>query len=135
LVFIYSLVASQHQNKLLKINIVVTIVNIIWNIILIPKYSFMWAGIVTLLSQILLMILWYFATRKLILFHLSFSFIFINILFGVLVYFVWSFLLSSFSVGLYFDFFVFWWLLFFFYSLFLYIILRFYCFKNIHLEV
>jgi O-antigen/teichoic acid export membrane protein len=29
LVFIYSLVASQHQNKLLKINIVVTIVNII----------------------------------------------------------------------------------------------------------
>jgi O-antigen/teichoic acid export membrane protein len=43
LVFIYSLVASDNQGKLLKINIIVTIFNIIGNMILIPKYSFIGA--------------------------------------------------------------------------------------------
>jgi len=55
LVFIYILIAVKKQSRLLKINLVVTIFNIVWNIILIPKYSFMWAGITTVLSQILLL--------------------------------------------------------------------------------
>ncbi len=40
LIFIYTLIASHHQSKLLKINIVVTIFNLIGNVFLIPYYSF-----------------------------------------------------------------------------------------------
>jgi len=124
LVFIYSLVASNNQGKLLKINIVVTIFNIIWNIILIPKYSFIWAGIITLLSQVLLMILWYFYTKKLIHFHLPFVFVLKNVVFWIVIYFIWYYTLSYLSLWLYGDFIVYGWLLFGIYALFLYIILR-----------
>ncbi|QFR38937.1 oligosaccharide flippase family protein [Candidatus Gracilibacteria bacterium 28_42_T64] len=103
LVFIYTLVASKNQSKLLYINIIVTLFNIVGNIILIPKYSFMGAGIVTLLSQILLMILGYFYTRKLITFSLPSLFIMKNILFGAIIYFVGFYILAHFSLGLYLD--------------------------------
>jgi O-antigen/teichoic acid export membrane protein len=124
LVFIYCLVASDNQWKLLKINIIVTIFNIIWNILLIPKYSFIWAWIVTLLSQILLMVLWYFYTRKLIQFHLPFFFVLKNLILGAIIYFIWYYLLMNFSVWLYFDFIVYGGWLFLFYVLFLYFILK-----------
>lgn len=104
LVFIYSLVASENQNKLLKINIIVTIFNIIWNIILIPKFSFIWAWIITLCSQILLLVLGFIATRKLIKFHLPFNFALKNILFWTFIYFLWNFLITNYSFGLYIDF-------------------------------
>jgi len=120
LVFIYSLVASNNQGKLLKINIIVTIFNILWNIILIPKYSFMGAGIITLLSQILLMFLGYFYTRKLIHFHLPFVFVLKNLVFAVLIYSIWYYMLSYLSLWLYADFIVYGLLLFGVYSLFLY---------------
>lgn len=55
LAFIYMFIASEKQSFLLKVNIFVTIFNIVWNIYLIPEYSFVWAAIVTLLSQVLLM--------------------------------------------------------------------------------
>jgi len=54
--FIYMLIASEKQGILLWINSWVTALNIIGNIILIPYYSFYWAAIVTLVSQILLTI-------------------------------------------------------------------------------
>lgn len=57
LAFIYVLIASERQSLLLKINIVITLINIIGNIILIPYYSFIWAAIITLVSQALLMII------------------------------------------------------------------------------
>ena len=120
LVFIYSLVASNNQGKLLKINIIVTIFNILWNIILIPKYRFMGAGIITLLSQILLMFLGYFYTRKLIHFHLPFVFVLKNLVFAVLIYSIWYYMLSYLSLWLYADFIVYGLLLFGVYSLFLY---------------
>lgn len=125
LVFIYCLVAANQQSKLLKINIIVTLFNIIGNIILIPKYSFIGAGIVTLLSQIFLMILAYFATKKLIIFHLPLAFVVKNIIFGALVYTFWYIVLFRFSVGLYFDFFIYGWILFAFYCFFLYRSFRF----------
>lgn len=116
LVFIYSLVASENQSKLLKINIVVTIFNIIWNIILIPHLSFIWAWIVTLLSQILLTLMWYFATKKLIRFHLPFLFIIKNVLLWIIIYFLWYFLLENYKFWLYIDFLLYWGLLFTIYS-------------------
>lgn len=120
LVFIYSLVASNNQNKLLKINIIVTLFNIIWNIILIPKYSFIWAWIITILSQILLMILWYFYTNKLIKIKLPFIFILINLMFWIFIYLFWLFILNNYSYWLYFDFIVYWISLFLIYCVFLF---------------
>jgi O-antigen/teichoic acid export membrane protein len=108
LVFIYSLLASENQSKLLKINIIVTIFNIVWNILLIPKYSFIWAWIITLLSQILLTFMWYYYTRNLIRFHLPFLFILKNLFVWVLIFILWYFVLNNYSVWLYFDFLVYW---------------------------
>ena len=120
LVFIYSLVASENQSRLLKINIIVTIFNIVWNIILIPKYSFIWAWIITLLSQILLTFMWYYYTRKLIKFHLPILFILKNIIIWIVVFLCWHYVLNSFPVWLYFDFIVYGWILFSVYSTILY---------------
>lgn len=64
LLFQYVFIAAEKQSELLKINIAITLFNIVWNIILIPKYSFVWAGIVTVISQFLLMILAYFYSQK-----------------------------------------------------------------------
>jgi O-antigen/teichoic acid export membrane protein len=55
LAFIYVLIASERQWLLLKINIWITLINIIGNIILIPYYSFIWAAVITLISQGILM--------------------------------------------------------------------------------
>lgn len=117
LVFIYSLVASENQSRLLKINIIVTIINIIWNIILIPKYSFMWAWFVTVLSQITLTILWYYYTKKLIKFNLPIFFVIKNIILWIIVYLLWIYILNNYSIWLYFDFLIYWGVLFFIYVL------------------
>lgn len=103
LVFIYALIATKNQSKLLKINIIVTIVNIIWNILLIPYLSFIWAWIVTLISQILLMILGYIYTTKIINFIIPWKLIMRNIVLW-LVMLTWGYyVLNNHSVGLYFD--------------------------------
>lgn len=130
LVFIYTFVASENQHKLLKINIIVTIFNFIWNIILIPYYSFIWAWIITLLSQILLFILWYFWTKNIVKFNFPIKFLFINIVFSIFLYFFWYVILKNFSFywkikyWLYIDFFVYWWLLFIIYIIFYFLIYK-----------
>lgn len=106
LVFIYVLVAAEKQSKLLKINIFITIFNIVWNILLIPKYSFMWAWFTTLLSQILLFIFWYYHTKKLIDFKFPIFFIVRVILVSIIIFLFWYYLTSNFSKWLYFDFIV-----------------------------
>lgn len=111
LVFIYVLVAAEKQSKLLKINIFITIFNIVWNIILIPKYSFMWAWITTLLSQILLFIFWYYHTKKLIDFRFPLFFISRVILFSTFIFLVWTYILDNLSIWLYFDFIIYSWLI------------------------
>ena len=75
LVFSYLLVATERQNRLLKISIILTIVNIVWNIIMIPKYSFIWAGIVTVFTQILFLALAYFFSRDILKFKFPIAFI------------------------------------------------------------
>lgn len=130
LVFIYTFVASEKQNRLLKINIIVTIFNFLWNLFFIPIFSFIWSWIVTLLSQILLFILWYFWTKDLINFKFPFKFIFINIFFSFIIYYFWYFLLHNFSFKetlkywLYIDFFGFWFLIFFIYVIFYLIVYK-----------
>lgn len=61
---IYLLIASEKQSLLLKINIVIALINIIWNILFIPKYSFYGASFVTLVSQILLFLVTYITITK-----------------------------------------------------------------------
>jgi hypothetical protein len=73
---------------------------------LIPKYSFIWAWITTLLSQVLLCILGYYYTNRLVTIKLPWSFMFRVILIWSLIFFFWKYLLVHFSLGLYFDFFV-----------------------------
>ncbi len=124
LVFIYSLVASENQSRLLKINIIVTIINIVWNIILIPKYSFMWAWVVTLFSQIILTFMWYYYTRKLIKFSLPVLFILKNIAIWTIIFLLWYFVLNNYPVWLYFDFIVYGWILFCIYAVILFLEFR-----------
>lgn len=120
LVFIYILIATNHQSKLLKINIVVTVFNIIWNIILIPIYSFIWAWIITLFSQILLMSLWYFYCRHIVQFKFPWQDMVKNILFWICIFFIWRFLLHNFSLGVVLDMLLYWGFLFAIYCWFFY---------------
>ncbi len=124
LVFIYSLIVIKKQSLLLKINIIITIFNIIWNIILIPKYSFIWAWITTLLSQILLMLFTYFYTNKYIKIKIPFLYILKVIFLWVFIYMFWLFLLNNYSVWLYIDILLYWFLLLIIYLLFIYIFLN-----------
>ncbi len=62
--FTYILIAQNKQRKMLTINAVVAVFNIIGNIIIIPYYSFIGSAYVTLASQILLFLLVVYATRE-----------------------------------------------------------------------
>ncbi len=66
LIFNYIFISSKKEKLLLYINIFITLFNIIWNIILIPKYSYMWAWVITLISQIILCLLWFIFSRTII---------------------------------------------------------------------
>lgn len=70
-IFNYVLIATKNESRILKINIFVTLINILGNILLIPKFSFMWSAIVTVISQITLLILWFFATKDIL--HLKWN--------------------------------------------------------------
>ena len=67
--FTYILIAHDEQKKLLKINLIITIANLIGNIALIPFFSFVGSAWVTLVCQILLLIQTYWATRHLVPFN------------------------------------------------------------------
>ncbi len=105
-VFIYTLMASENQKSLLKINIAVTLVNVIWNLILIPKYSFMGAWVVTICSQVLLFICTFYTARKKLGITLPYPAIARNIVFGIALFWFGYFLLENYARSLYFDFFV-----------------------------
>jgi O-antigen/teichoic acid export membrane protein len=122
--FIYVLISSNNESKLLKINMVVAIFNIIGNIIVIPKFSFMWSWIITVLSQILLLMLWYLETRNITKFNIPIKYILINILFSIFIYILWIKLITWYSISLYFDVIVYWWLLWFIFLIFYYYLYR-----------
>lgn len=116
IVFSYLLISMDNQKKLLKISIILTLVNIIWNIILIPYFSFMWAWVVTVITQIIFLFLVYFETNKYIKIKLPFKFIFLVWSFWILIYFITNFIIWNFHLGLYLDL-IYWIIFFLLYSL------------------
>jgi len=98
LLFQYIFIAAEKQSDLLKINIAITLFNIIWNIILIPKYSFLWAWIVTVLSQFLLMILAYFYSRKITQFQIPKKETWLILISAIFLYVVIDFLYATISL-------------------------------------
>ena len=108
LLFIYIFIAAKKQSTLLKINIFVTLLNIIWNIILIPKYSFVWAWIITLISQIVLMIICYFWSKKILSFSIPWIYIIKAIWTALCCIIIGYFLLSFFSFWLFYDLILIW---------------------------
>lgn len=120
LVFIYTLIASNQQSKLLRINLIVTLINIIWNIILIPYLSFMWAWIVTIISQLVLMILWYFYTRQTVSVSIGLWFIFRHLIFAITLFFLWYYIMDKYPLGNILSILIYGFGLFWFYMLFFY---------------
>ncbi len=116
--FNYIFIASKNEGILLKINIFITLFNIIGNIIFIPKYSFMWAAYVTLASQILLFILWWYFSRNISHFRFDIKYIIGNLLIGVIIFMVWSWAVAFFHLWFFLEMFLFWGILFFFYFIF-----------------
>jgi len=119
-IFNYIFISSNNEKVLLKINIFITIFNIVWNIILIPIYSFIWAWIVTLISQILLLVLGYIYSRPIIKFKLPFMYVLYVVVFSFIVYLWGYYLISNYSIWLFFDIFIYGWILFVIYTWFLY---------------
>lgn len=122
--FIYILISSNNQSKLLKINIIVALFNIIWNIIVIPKFSFMGSAIVTVLSQVLLFMIWYIETKKITKFHFPVKFIIFNILFSIFMYIIWNLFLTNFSISFYSDIFIYGSIIWFLYIWFFYLLYK-----------
>ncbi|MBP8016834.1 oligosaccharide flippase family protein, partial [Candidatus Gracilibacteria bacterium] len=81
-IFTYLLIAAGEQGRLLKINFYITIVNIIGNIILIPRLSFIGSSISTLISQIILLVYTYIASRHVFRFNFIPSFTIGTLLIG-----------------------------------------------------
>lgn len=82
--FTYLLIAHDEQKKLLRINLIITLANLVGNIALIPFYSFVGSAWVTLVCQILLLVFTYRATRHLVRFNFLSSFTLSTIFFAVL---------------------------------------------------
>ncbi len=112
LVFSYILVATERQNRLLKISIILTLVNIIWNILLIPYLSFIWAWLVTVFTQILFLILTYYYSKDVINFKFPISFMFKIFIIWIFIYFLAKILVTDFNLGWYYNliywFWIFW---------------------------
>jgi len=109
LAFIYVLIASERQWLLLKINIYITLLNIIWNVLLIPHYSFIWAAVVTLVSQAVLM----WVTAYIVLRQYSISKKYIisickTLLLWIIIYIAFTTTIFYFSFPALFNVFIFW---------------------------
>lgn len=124
LLFIYIFIASKKQSIMLKINIFITIFNIIWNILIIPKYSFIWSWIITLISQIILFILCYIYSNKIIKFKIPFLFSFLILIISWIIFALWSYLLENYKIWLFQDLILYWSLLSTIYTWFLYLIFK-----------
>ncbi len=117
LIFSYLLVATERQNRLLIISIILTIINIIWNIIFIPYLSFIWAWIVTVITQISFLILSYLFTKDILTFKFPLKFILYTSIFWIILYILWTYLINNLSLWLYLDL-IYWMILFWIYGIF-----------------
>ena len=62
--YTYILIARGEQRKMMYINAVIALINIIGNIIFIPLYSFIGSAWVTLITQVLLLVVTFSVTYK-----------------------------------------------------------------------
>ena len=107
-IFNYIFIASKHEKKLLHINIFITIFNIIWNIIFIPYFSFIWSACVTLASQILLCILWYYFSRKIVKFEMPIIYMLKISILSIIIFLFWKYLILNFSISNVLDIIIYW---------------------------
>ena len=88
--FAYVLVAVDKQKKLLVINLTVVIFNVVLNLILIPKYGFCGAGVATIISQALVLILTFRESKKIISIPIQvskfFRIVFAGVLMGLIIF-------------------------------------------------
>jgi len=71
--FTFVLIASGNQKKILRINLVGVIFNVLTNLIFIPRYGFIAAGIITIFSEMIVLALTYLECRKTIRIPLDFK--------------------------------------------------------------
>lgn len=67
------LIANDERKKLIKISITVVLFNLVANLIVIPRYSFVGAAATTLLSELLLFIINYSVTKKILKYKINLS--------------------------------------------------------------
>ncbi|USN58465.1 MAG: polysaccharide biosynthesis C-terminal domain-containing protein [Candidatus Peribacteria bacterium] len=103
LLSIYIFITVKKHTIILWINIIITLVNILGNIWLIPKFSFMGAGVVTLFSQILLFVMTYLFSRKYISFAIPGVFTLGAVVISTWIYVIGFWLLTYMSVTPLFD--------------------------------
>jgi O-antigen/teichoic acid export membrane protein len=101
IIFSYLLIATDNQKKLLKISIILTIINIIWNILLIPHYSFIWAWLVTVLTQVVFLVLVYTQAKKIINFKIPYIFMLYVLFLWLIIYLILSFLVNNYYFNIY----------------------------------
>jgi O-antigen/teichoic acid export membrane protein len=88
--FGYILVAFEKQKKLLVINLVVVIFNIVFNLLAIPYYGFRGAAVTTIFSELLVLILTFLYAKKLTKFTIGlwvpFKILVAGFIMGVVIY-------------------------------------------------
>ncbi|MDD5197585.1 MAG: oligosaccharide flippase family protein [Candidatus Gracilibacteria bacterium] len=99
--FTYLLIAHDEQKKLLKINLIITVANLVGNIALIPFYSFVGSAWVTLACQVFLLLFTYRATRNLVRFNFLPSFTLSTIFFAILASGINWYILQIFQMGIF----------------------------------
>lgn len=102
-IFTYLLIANNEQGRLLKINFYITILNIVGNFILIPKFSFVGSAISTLISQIVLLWFTYNASKHICKFDFWFRFSLAVWMFAIL-WSIISYQLRTYLYSLWFNF-------------------------------
>ncbi len=106
--FNYIFISSKKEKVLVYINLTITFVNIIWNFLLIPKYSFYWSAIITLISQIMLFLILFYYSRKIIKFKIDYLYIILVSAFSITWLFLWDYILNNFSIWKYLNLFIYW---------------------------
>jgi len=83
-IFTYLLVSANEQRRLLKVNIIMVVFNAIGNILLIPYLSFYGSALMTLISEILLLIATWIVASRVVKFRPPFAFMWVSTFCAVL---------------------------------------------------
>lgn len=102
-IFTYILIANNEQSRLLKLNFYLTLINVALNIILIPRYSFIWSSVATLISEIVMLTNTYIASRHIYKFNFLPLYTLTNVLFALIAWLT-TFFLRSYLYSLSFTF-------------------------------